>query len=384
MTQMMNSSSREKSVHISQIDACFANGGYPIELLFFFSRPIETTRIRRALREIAADFWPVFGRYERGTLCFEEYVERHHFEEVIVDRDYEPSAPSIEIHREYSATNPAVDRKLFFLTVIQHRNGTLLIPKMNHLAGDGYSFFYLLSVLAAVTQAARNVLKRYAIRRRFRPSHRRTVLREFHFPLHDLERPIEPVGLQTEFVEVPKKEVETRVREMVSGQNGRMSANDLLSAMAVKRIFGQQGASWGDVFTLTVPIDVRRAVKPYGQRYFGNGLRFHVASFAAQELHGMGDYEVAQAIRQSMPPTDRESYVEYLCGIENWIAKGKTELLRPYDPETGCLVTNLSKMPVKRLDFGTGTPDHVFPLTVGRNSAAVLDDAESYVLRLIY
>jgi hypothetical protein len=384
MSSIMTGRSQPKAVHISQVDTFFANGGYPIEFLFFFSRPIETRRIRSALREIASDFWPVFGSYDRGAIGFEEYVERHHFDEVLVDRDYDPSAPSIEVHREYGDTNPAVDRKLFFLTVIHHRNGTLLIPKMNHIAGDGYSFFYLLSVLAAVTRTPRNVLKRYAIRRRFKPVHQRTVLREFHFPIHDLERPIEPENLQTETIEVPKKEVEASVREAVSGQNRKMSANDLLSAMVVKRVFKKQRTSFEDAFSLTVPIDVRRSVQPYGPSYFGNGLLLHGTPFAAKRLPGMSDHEVAQAIRQSMPKIDRDSYLAYLQGIERWIADGKTELLRPYDPEKGCLVTNLSKMPVSRLDFGSGTPDHVFPLTVGRNSAAVLDDAESYVLRLIY
>lgn len=379
----MTGNSQHKAIQISQVDTFFANGVYPIEFLFFYSKPIETTRIRAALGEIAADFWPAFGRYEDGTIVREDYDERNHFSEVNMDQDYEPSAPAVEIHNGYCGINPAVDAKLFFLTVLHLRNGTLLIPKMNHLVGDGYSFFYLLSALAAVTKNSRSLLKRSVMRRLFRPMHQRTALREFHFSMKNL-RPIESSDFQTEHVEVPKKEIETSLREVTAEETGRMSANDLLSAKAVKRILTKTGASIGDTYSLTVPIDVRKAVKSYGQSFFGNGLLLHAISFATRELVEMSDREAAHAIRESMPKISQELYEEYLRRIESWIEEGRSELLGPYDPETGCLVTNLTKLPVTRLDFGTGMPDHVFPLTVGRNSAAVLDEGESYTLRLIY
>ena len=55
--------------------------------------------------------------------------------------------------------------------------------------------------------------------------------------------------------------------------------------------------------------------------------------------------------------------------------------LRPYDPDRGCLVTNLSRMPIQRLDFGAGSPGLVMPITIGRNSVAMLADREDFLLR---
>jgi hypothetical protein len=47
-------------------------------------------------------------------------------------------------------------------------------------------------------------------------------------------------------------------------------------------------------------------------------------------------------------------------------------------------VTNLSKLPAERLDFGTGGPDAIVPLTVEKNSVAVLSRKDNYVLRFAY
>jgi hypothetical protein len=41
-------------------------------------------------------------------------------------------------------------------------------------------------------------------------------------------------------------------------------------------------------------------------------------------------------------------------------------------------------MPVQKLDFGSGGPEFVFLLTIGKNSAAILADKDDYLLRLVY
>jgi hypothetical protein len=79
---------------------------------------------------------------------------------------------------------------------------------------------------------------------------------------------------------------------------------------------------------------------------------------------------------------NRQSYETYLKLVESWIDAGKLELLRPYDPDSECLVTNLTRMPITRLDFGSGPPTTVEPLTRGRSGAAILVQDDKFVLRL--
>jgi len=79
-----------------------------------------------------------------------------------------------------------------------------------------------------------------------------------------------------------------------------------------------------------------------------------------------------------------QSYLDYLTQLEELIYAGNTEKFRPFDPASGCLVTNISRLPVDKLNFGTGSPDLIFPLTIEKNAAAVLAKEENFVLRFAF
>jgi muramidase (phage lysozyme) len=112
--------------------------------------------------------------------------------------------------------------------------------------------------------------------------------------------------------------------------------------------------------------------------------RFQEQQSAISFIEKSNINEIAIEIRKSMPGITRESYVEYLGSIEAIIAKGQTNKLKPYDPISGCLVTNLSMLPANKLNFGTGDPDFIFPLTIEKNSAAILSNKDNFILRLAY
>ena len=76
--------------------------------------------------------------------------------------------------------------------------------------------------------------------------------------------------------------------------------------------------------------------------------------------------------------------IDYLTGQEGRIERREPDAFRPFDPETGCLVTNLTRMPTHRLDFGSGTPALIVPITSGRHAAALLRTSDRYLIRVAY
>ena len=46
-------------------------------------------------------------------------------------------------------------------------------------------------------------------------------------------------------------------------------------------------------------------------------------------------------------------------------------------------MTNLSRLPVHNLNFGTGEADFIYPLTIEKNGAAILADKDNYLLRFV-
>jgi hypothetical protein len=371
-----------KKVRISQVDALFSGGSYPIEFLFYYDRPFETRRLRAALRRLAAAFWPAFGVYADGDIVFDRYREAECFDELGVDGELE--IPKIEASdaRVISRFGLPPLERLFFLRVIRFRRGLALIPKLNHLAGDGYSYFFLLSLLAAMSRRGLLPLQSLLLRLTLKPHHRRTALRGFSFEGAGIGLPPQEPELKIQWDVVPRRDVRKIIEETASSSGLRVSTNDVLSALALKRLAGARaGPSAGD-FSLTIPIDVRGKVKEYGRRFFGNGIMFHRVTFEPKTLRASPAREIAVAIRKSLPPVSTEVYTAFLRQLEETLSGGREAEFRPYDPLRGCLVTNLSKLPTHGLDFGTGAPRLIIPLTVEKNSAAILARNQDYLLRL--
>jgi Transferase family len=372
------------SIPISQVDTVFSNGSYPIEFLFYYPRPFSTKRLRGALRKLSSLFWPAFGEYREGRILFDRYAEADCFEEETVDRELDLREIGESISEVLSRFALPELERLFSLKATRFRNGLVLIPKMSHLAGDGYSYFLFLSALAALTRPSIAPFRVRFLKLALKPRHQRTVLRDFLFRGETPRPPSRESGLTIESDEIPRRDVQDTIREAAAAAGMRISTNDVLSARAMKKLVGARGGQWSGEVRLTIPIDVRGKLREYGRGFFGNGLMFHTLTLEKGRVETLPLREIAVAIRRSMPSLSRETYVDYLVGLEKTISSGRLDELRPYDPERGCLVTNLSRLPTERLDFGTGAPGQVIPLTVEKNGAAILAEGENYLLRYAY
>jgi hypothetical protein len=373
-----------KQVSISQVDALFANGAYPIEFLFAFKGPLSARRLRRALRALAPLFWPAFGEYREGVIVFDRYREEEVFDERSVGRKLDAAeletAP-FETLAEFGRKDP---ERLFFLTATRFTDGLVIVPAMSHLAGDGYSYFFFLSALAALTRAVFLPIRGPFLKAIYKPHHRRTALGGVALQ-GKVRRPapaVPPARPAVESLEVPKADIQALVRE-ASASGLRLSSNDILSAMVVKRLAEVRGRTAEAVSRLTIPIDVRGRVPELGRKFFGNGIMLHTMDLDGPP-GGADVKDLAARVRGAMPRVSRDVYRTYLAGLERMIAEERWEEFRPFDPDKGCLITNLSKLPSDKLDLGAGPPEAVVPLTVERNSAAILARGDNYVLRIGY
>jgi hypothetical protein len=372
------------TVNISQVDALFSSGRYPIEMMLYYKKGVDTKKIRGALRKLSSTFWPMFGVYKDGVISFEKYSEADCYEEEVVNQEFlisKTEKEQFEVLSQYSS--PDI-KKLFLLKVIQFSNGMALIPKMNHLAGDGYSYFYFLSALAILSRGASFAPKSSLVKLFFKPHHRRTTLRDFSFKGVDLEPFQQSDEFNIKFVEVSRNEVQSIIKKVSDTKNRRISMNDVLSAIAVKKLVGAQSEFSEEFVELTIPIDVRRKVKEFGRRFFGNGLILHMMKLNKSDVENLHFEDIAIQIRELMPSVSKQSYVEYLKQLEGIISERRMEKFKPFDPRSGCLVTNISRLPLEKLDFGTGSPEFILPLTIEKNSTAILAKDNNFVLRFAY
>lgn len=373
-----------KHLPISPVDTIFANGSYPIEFLFYFRNRLDSRKIRRALSKLSDSFWPAFGEYRSGAIHFDRYSENDCFDVEEEPHDFNQDLSDRDLYNHFSGVIPSGVKKLFFFKLLQYHNGTVLIVKMNHLVGDGYSYFYLLSLLATLSRGPHLPFRDWIVRTLAQPKLHRNIGHD-HL-LKDVEIP--PPAQEKEWTldvrKISRKSVQDLARQATDESALSLSTNDVLSAMVVRQLAEMKHKIFGENFDLFIPIDVRRMIKAYGPRYFGNGLMFHSVRFKTAEIIVSDLQYLARKIRQGFPRITSRTYLEYLEGIESLIHNRELHRLRPYDPRTGCLVTNLSKLPVHKLDFGTGIPETVFPLTIGKNAAAIMADQEDFILRIVY
>jgi len=368
-------------INISQIDTLFVDGGYPIEFLFYYKDKINSKKIRKVLKELSSSFWPLFGDYTEGSIQASQYSEERFLTEIDYSEEFNSACAEMDMWEKYHQINPQEMEGMFHLSILQFNNGTVLIPKMNHLAGDGYSYFYFLAVLAALSKSSYLPLKKYAIQKKTTPEIYRTALKQFHFDRSDVKEPFEHKNCKITIEKISKQSIDQEIRKINRENNTAVSQNDILSSMAAKKTFELQNADIENQFTISMPMDVRRRVKELGEKFFGNGLMFYHMEISTGDLSEIDYNHLALKLRESMPSIDSDSYKKYLNELETRMRLSAQHYLKPYDPEKGCLITNLSRMPVHKLDFGSGYPDFVFLLTVGKNSTAILADRDDYLLR---
>lgn len=372
-----------KKLKISQVSTFFANGSYPIEFLLFYPYKININKLSSALKKISSRFWPVFGTYANGFITENLYLESVYFDESSMDSLFDPSSVFESLFTNYGSITPDLKSHLFYLKVLHFTNGTILIPKMNHLVGDGYSYFFLLSILAMVTRRVRIPLLPSIITAIFQPKFQNKLAASFHFTATPPNAISYNEKLDVEFFEFKQLEIRNHAQRASETSGLRISTNDILSAKIVKLILENRKEKKIENFRLVIPIDVRRGVPELGQKFFGNGLILHNIPFQFEVVNQSTIEEIAITIRKSLPVLDRYSYEAFLKKVEGWIDVGRLDLLRPYDPNNECLVTNLTRMPITKLDFGLGPPTTIAPLTKGRSGAAILAQNDNFIIRLV-
>ena len=371
-------------INISQVDTLFANSNYPIEFLFYFDYTIKSEIIKKSLKQLSTSFWALFGKYEKGQIHSIPFYEELFFRIITLDEDFNPKEEEIELWKKYHQINPEKMETLFFISILQFNNGTVLIPKMNHLVGDGHSYFYFLSILSEFSKASVIPANKELVGSLTKLNNNRTIIKEFLFERSNQKDPPKLTDHCIKTERIRKVKIAQIIEDVKGKHIESVSVNDVLSAMIFKRIFKNPTNNRAADFTLSIPIDVRRNVKELGVHFFGNGVMIHHITKKSVDLEKLSIEELALEIRRSMPPLNTESFKAYLTNLQYSIENQPEISLQPWDPEKGCLATNLTRMPIHRLNFGKGTPSFAGTLTIGRNSAVILRDDDNYILRFVY
>ena len=373
-------------MRLSPVDHIFTGrGGYPINFLLFFPGKIDPVRTRASLERAVELFTPFRSRLvaslDQGkTFEFQESSQGLGWN--VQKSTALPAREDLHALTDMMKSAQGIPgESLLEVTLTHHAEGSALGVSGSHCVVDGYSYFMFLVAWSKLfrnetpvsPELDRNLLLSNA------PLQdgifdRARVFRDTGFAFCERLRPGDSSRVTWEVLDFSKAELESLYQVATSKTGVRLSLNDVLSAEIWRR-FTRMHQKSGQRLSLACAFDYRRAHGNLSPFYFGNAVRG--ASFEADyaEVLESEPYELALRVNRAVQAIDARSVqdsLECLESLRRQEGLGAMERFQVADPDTGFLVTNLSRLPLLDLDFGTGTPTDFRILTPARHTAVVL------------
>lgn len=400
--------SKTKTLRLSPVDHVFTGrDSYSVEFLSVYPYRIDGERLRAALEKTARKFWPVRSELKRVENNFYEFSESA----AALDfswREGGKTLPSFQNPKELGDFSDAVHslpgERLARFRLTHIGQYSIFVANLSHAMVDGYSYFFFLSVLAANY--------RYSL---FDPQYWKTQLIHPDLDRSKLQPRTEQVtarasadvnpeeffrrtgfsyaGIRTlpaladsrwQFIRFEPAELTAYLRQADGMVQERLSKHDVITALLWKRI-AQDWHTKEDVLECSSAFDYRRIHGGLSPMYWGNAVRGTTARIARSDILNMTVPELAAAIRLSTRAINRDAVLDSLTYMNEMRHLHGPEVFQRGQiahPERGLLVTNLSRIDAKRLDFGKGPPNVVIPLTAAPRAAVLLSDGETVVARL--
>jgi NRPS condensation-like uncharacterized protein len=355
----------------------FRRSLYTIQFVFEYQGHLDIQNLERSLDKVASIFIAV-GSQIKIISDKEATLETGH---------------SISLRSQVFEDEPAVVSTEPFLDPVNNCEGEPLVKvivtqtptrafvgfSFSHLLGDGTSIFQFLDCLSKISiSEGLNA----------RPSNQRDLLKVpptselslknlFESTGYVVPRPPNPEGFTVETFKHSHHDLK-RLKAICASEGVDVSSNDILMADLAKR-FHRDIPLHDDKFVVRCPVDYRK-ILGLPSEYFGNAVRDAVAVFKVGEVDDLTLAEVALRIRRSIQSVDRPSIERSLKCLD---AVRRDHGIGIFE-EMGCpglIVSNLSKFPIAKIDFGLGEPIKLHHASLNPRLGLILPSADGVVVQ---
>ena len=379
---------------LSPIDHVFTGvGSYPIEFVFAYDGNVDEARLLSTLEETLQLFPPARSQLVRTsdyTYGFKASDDGVHFETVASSVNFDEEA---DRHTYIDPVDSAENEPLTRIRLTQTPKGAVLGVSMSHAVVDGFSYFYFLSTWARIFHGKRIM----------DPVHNREVLipaildRDGAITREDVldgaglfwqskRDAIARDRLVWETRTISRNELSALLAEAQKECDVRLSHNDVITASLWKEYIGKWNLPDGDDMTyVSCPVDFRRILKPFAPNYFGCAVSLATTTLEYDRLMSSPLVELALTVRANVA---RANQVYVWRSLETLEAQRRQEGLSVVEemhvihPHSGLLVTNLSRLPVKEVEFDAGPPVAYEILTPAPRGAVVLPGHDGLEIRV--
>ena len=381
-----------KNIPLSPIDHVFTGqGSYPIEFVFAYNNLIDEKQLLSSFKEVLNFFPPATSKLEPadGAYWLREDPEGYHFEVVPGDVGFDETA-----NRELfiDPVNSVEGEPLIRIRLTQTPKGSVLGVSISHSVADGFSYFYFLTGWARIFHGKSIVP----------PSHERTLLNYGYGKVGDNpgKELLENCGLflnkkrteinrdklQWETLNFSEAELKSLLEETQKECEARLSFNDVVVATLWKRYMKQWRKNDQDEMTyMSCPFDYRRLLPDFPKTYFGNAVALATMPLSYEKLMAASLSELAIMVRKGIGSVSAQYIREGLSTLRGITKKEGVQInekIHVAHPTQGLLVTNLSRLPVRDIEFNAGPPVKFEILTPANRGAVILPGHDGIEVRV--
>jgi shikimate O-hydroxycinnamoyltransferase len=377
------------------VDYLFTGAGsQPVTFAFFYPAGLDAAGLSMALEETVRHFPSVAGRLvPSGDREYRYRLDQNPSIEVLESEL--PFSRSRDIRRYISPVITAEGDPLARIALTQIPDGSVLGVSLSHALVDGFSFFHFMSSWARVSRGERFLepgLCRDGAFPAFQDSGRTIGEKEIFDDcglFYGESRPDSPAGSREERLLVSKEELKAMTDEARKKlPDVMLSENDLITASVWKKYLPRWTSARGDTEThVTCPVDFRRILKSLPKHYFGCAVCFTTATASLDDLHRCPVEDLALLVNRSVRKMNQDA-VRRSLGTFDALRRQKGpaafQKVHLKHPQSGLIVTNLTRMPVHDLDFGSGVPADFLIFSEAPGGAAILPSENGIEIVLLH
>jgi len=375
----------DKKVYpLSPVDYVFTGvGSQSITFGSYYNKNLDPYLLQKGLNE-ALNYFPIL-RSKLAKISkteYEFYLSDDGLTFQVLDSNV-AFEESKSIEKYIIPVSTIEDKPLTKITLTQTPKGSLLSVSISHALVDGFSFFYFFSSWARICRGESVIIKPSLDRATFSllKNKKKMITSSDIFADCGLfygDKRVHRQGgpIHEERTLISKDTIRGYSKEIKNEHNISLSENDIITALLWKKYI----PSWikendNPETYVTCPIDLRKVLKDFPRNYFGCSICFTTAEIDLRSLKRVSIGDLAILVRNSVNKVRSHYVARFLQTLES-LRKQKgleaMEKIHLRHPKHGLIVTNLTRLPINELDFGSGTPADFLTYVDVLGSAAIL------------
>jgi hypothetical protein len=354
-------------------------GSQPITFAFSYRATLDPELLANGLRQVAEHMRPLQSRLFKTSET--DYEFRVDPDPLVIDVRSSSSRfeAGTKVEQYIAPVRSLEGEPLTRIALTQTPGGSVLAVSISHALVDGFSFFHFLSSWARTCRPDRLIIPSLErepflsqIDRTARDAPPESFTDQcglFHGGRREPSRTI-----REERFFLSDESIKSALEGARQGRGQSMTENDVIAALLWQKYLPQWLNEAGNPRVyLTLPFDFRRVMAGFPKSYFGCALCFATASSDRQSLINSSAGDLALLVRSAVSRMRSEQILRSMSTLDAFRRNrglAAVEELHLRHPASGMIVTNLTRMPIGDIDFGSGAPaDYSAYLEVSRGAA---------------